>query len=556
VEVAGVDAVFNQDLDTALLADLERSGAVGGAALLEQHLQQETNLGVEMAEAKAPASEHGRKDSPAPPESTDFSKLGSKTAGQMKLGYKDVEGIQWDAWWKHFSYQLTLHPAQCNNSRPATEFFDYNRDGVTFWLLVSLSIFTLCIVLTHVPYLIIHWNHRATQAKSAGATLLSAFCILGGVACLSLPHVFKPARTVTVNLLVFLHFFVLPMVLQIPLVKINRFVSLGSLEETKATLVGATPLGSLRRAKSEYAESEFKLLAHKNGLALSAKHLWAFLPMGLAWGGYSLLWIFFIRCNASPGEGFNALLTIAHNLVLTLLLLITTVRALRGLQDVFSLRFELLALCNCTFLLLAAQLCLFTWLLWTEPNISFIWNSAYHTAALACLASMAICTLSLPIISMPSAPPFEKPGGLASKKLMATLEHPTSTAHFQAFLRANFLSEYYFFWRDVEEFRTLKPGTDLMIEAAKFINAAFVRPNAPLDVRLDYVQQLQVGHAIGSGVRPTMFDSVQDAVFVRMTQLYPLFETSIFAAECNDKLPAALPKQSGELRQGSEDSLM
>jgi hypothetical protein len=164
--------------------------------------------------------------------------------------------------------------------------------------------------------------------------------------------VFKPARTVTVNLLVFLHFFVLPMVLQIPLVKINRFVSLGSLEETKATLVGATPLGSLRRAKSEYAESEFKLLAHKNGLALSAKHLWAFLPMGLAWGGYSLLWIFFIRCNASPGEGFNALLTIAHNLVLTLLLLITTVRALRGLQDVFSLRFELLALCNCTFLLL------------------------------------------------------------------------------------------------------------------------------------------------------------------------------------------------------------
>jgi len=379
--------------------------------------------------------------------------------------------------------------------------------------------------------------------------------ILVGIVVVSLPHVAATFHGLTIPCMLLFHYYVLPVLLQAPLLKVGRLIALTNLERAKAELVGGTPLAPLRRSKSEYAEGEFKLLATKNGLSIGSHHLWAFVPLVLTWLGYALLWIFALRCLS--WVGINSLLVMGHNLVLSLVLLVPTLRGLGDIEDVFSLRFELCLLCTCSLLLFLAQLWAFSWLVWAEPNIAFIWNSVYHVVVLSCLASMAIATLSVPVLCMPRAPTPERPGGAASKQLRSLLAHPTGVAHLKAFLQANFLSEYYLFWRDVEEFRTLKPGTDLMTEAAKWINGAYVRAGAALDVRLDYVQQLQVGHAIGSGVRPTMFDSVQETIFSRMCQLFPLFLDSIFAAECSDKLQDGLPTTPRtEFRDGFDGSML
>ena len=72
---------------------------------------------------------------------------------------------------------------KCFFFQDASSFFDYPTSGAMHGLLVGLAALGALVVLTHVPHLVAHWNHRATQAKSAEASLLSAVADMCFGAC-------------------------------------------------------------------------------------------------------------------------------------------------------------------------------------------------------------------------------------------------------------------------------------------------------------------------------------------------------------------------------------
>ena len=61
---------------------------------------------------------------------------------------------------------------KCFFFQDASSFFDYPTSGAMHGLLVGLAALGALVVLTHVPHLVAHWNHRATQANATNIAVV------------------------------------------------------------------------------------------------------------------------------------------------------------------------------------------------------------------------------------------------------------------------------------------------------------------------------------------------------------------------------------------------
>jgi len=58
---------------------------------------------------------------------------------------------------------------------------------------------------------------------------------------------------------------------------------------------------------------------------------------------------------------------------------------------------------------------------------------------------------------------------------------------------------------------------------ARNIYNKYLRDGSMMDVSLDHAVQMETGYALTSNVTTYLFDAAQDAVYVKMSQIYPRF---------------------------------
>merc|ERR1711937_215616 len=442
---------------------------------------------------------------------------------------------------KKFDFQMMIEQynkeddgaAACKVQK-ADELMSFYKGGPLHWVVIIVAVIYMLVVSFHVRAIVMYRRHRAIQARSLMFSLLSAFAGVLCVLLIAVPHVVQEhvekmsflegARFADMAL----HLFALPLLFVPTVLRATRVVGLHTHENAKRNFAGKLPLGLLGIPTMDFRELEYQLLARKNTFFSKGPLYWS-VGMIILLAIYASLWCGLLMCKLSVKVEQIALTS--HTLAIFLLQLMG-VFALRNKEEAFSVRNEAGTSCFLMLFLYAVQITFFLVLSMGGTEVfSFTWSGIYHAAILGVVVLGTCCTVSWPLIAC-RAPDRQKMLRDPAQ-FKQILQHPTCRIYFTEYLASTFTSEYYLFWRDVEEFKLLKPESNLMAEAANLIYSVYVREGSAMDLHLNYVEQLNIRNQLNSVITPQIFDTSQAAILQRMGSLFPRFLDSSYARACN-----------------------
>jgi hypothetical protein len=442
---------------------------------------------------------------------------------------------------KNFDFQMMIE--QFSQEQPsvqtcavhrADELMEFYRGGPLHWVVIIAAIVYTIVIAFHVRAIVMYRRHRAIQARSLMFSLLSAFAGTLCVLLIAVPHFIQDhvekiaflegARFADMTL----HLFALPLLTVPTTLRATRVVGLYTHENAKRNFAGKLPLGLLGIPTMDFRELEYQLLARKNTFFSKGPLYWS-IGIIVLLAAYASVWSGLIMCKLTVKVEQIAITS--HTLAIFLLQLMG-VLALRNKDEAFSVKNEAATSTLLTLVLYVLQISFFLVLSkGGSEAFSFTWSGVYHCAILGIVVLGTICTVSWPLIAC-RAPDRQKMLRDPAQ-FKQILQHPTCRIYFTEYLASTFTSEYYLFWRDVEEFKLLKPESNLMAEAANLIYSVYVREGSAMDLHLNYVEQLNIRNQLNTVISPTIFDTSQAAILQRMGSLFPRFLDSSYARACN-----------------------
>merc|ERR1711988_507819 len=424
-------------------------------------------------------------------------------------------------------------PQACDIMK-ADELMDFFEAGSLHWVVIIVAVIYMLVVSFHVRAIVMYRRHRAIQARSLMFSLLSAFAGVLCVLLIAVPHVVQEhvekmsflegARFADMAL----HLFALPLLFVPTVLRATRVVGLHTHENAKRNFAGKLPLGLLGIPTMDFRELEYQLLARKNTFFSKGPLYWSIAMVGML-AVYTSVWMGLVMCKLTVKVEQIALTS--HTLAVFLLQVVACF-VLRNKEEAFSVKYEAAMAMALSFFQYVVQLLFFFVLAkGGSETFSFTWSGIYHAAILGIVVLGTTITVSWPLIAC-RAPDRQKmlrdPG-----QFKTILQHPTCRIYFTEYLASTFTSEYYLFWRDVEEFKLLKPDSNLMAEAANLIYSVYVREGSAMDLHLNYVEQLNIRNQLNGVITPQIFDTSQAAILQRMGSLFPRFLDSSYARACN-----------------------
>jgi hypothetical protein len=442
---------------------------------------------------------------------------------------------------KKLNFQLMIEEFNKEKNEPqacdimkADELMDFFEAGSLRWVIVIVALLYIVVVFFHGRAILMYRRHRAIQARSLMFTLLSGVAGLLCVCLIALPHALQYHMD-KISFLKFaryadmaLHLFGLPLLVLPTVLRTTRVIGLHTHENAKRNFAGKLPLGLLGIPTMDFRELEYQLLARKNTFFSKGPLYWSIAMVGML-GVYTSVWMALVMCKLTVKVEQIALTS--HTLAVFLLQVVACF-VLRNKEEAFSVKYEAAMAMALSFFQYVVQLLFFFVLAkGGSETFSFTWSGIYHAAILGIVVLGTTITVSWPLIAC-RAPDRQKmlrdPG-----QFKTILQHPTCRIYFTEHLASTFTSEYYLFWRDVEEFKLLKPDSNLMAEAANLIYSVYVREGSAMDLHLNYVEQLNIRNQLNSVITPQIFDTSQAAILQRMGSLFPRFLDSSYARACN-----------------------
>lgn len=108
--------------------------------------------------------------------------------------------------------------------------------------------------------------------------------------------------------------------------------------------------------------------------------------------------------------------------------------------------------------------------------------------------------------------------------------------YFEEYLALEWGSHLLLFWEDAEAYRLrfedMKSTDQKMSVVARNIYNKYLRDGSMVDVQLHHSIQMETGYCLASGINAHLFDAAQDAVYVKMSQIYPRFLGHYLGMKC------------------------
>lgn len=285
---------------------------------------------------------------------------------------------------------------------------------------------------------------------------------------------------------------------------------------------------SSSRDKQHELESALKRDRQSNSELRYAPH---FVCVLLLLFSYAAVWQWAVTSCRILHNG-DTVLTIILNTTL-ILGYIATCFFINSVDEAFGVKQELCTIGVISILFLAAQGGVIYHTRTQHANDSWAFafpiTVSYHYAVSSWVLAVGLCTLWMTVRAVRPPPSSHK-----SEPFSDFFSNPINRNYFEQYLSLEFSSEYVLFWMDIESFRSRFSATHIQGNAdkaeeakmrvvARNIYNKYIREGSIIDLSLDRQLELEMDHRLASNITAYLFDAAQDAIYVRMSQMYNRF---------------------------------
>lgn len=251
--------------------------------------------------------------------------------------------------------------------------------------------------------------------------------------------------------------------------------------------------------------------------------------------GYAAMWQWTIQ-SCMLLHTRDTLITLGLGFTLVVGLVIASF-SIRHVKEAFGIKFELYGIVAVAVLFQFAQLFVVYQLQQQDSNTfnnMFPLKGSYHYVVAAWIFSSLILQMGMVILcnARASARGYDE----IFDSFSEFFGNQIGRRYFEQYLSLEWASQYLLFWTDVEQFRIqfgdAKNDATKMSVVARNIYNKYLRDGSMVDVGLDHSLQMETGYALTSNVTTYLFDAAQDAVYVKMSQIYPRFVLHPLGRQC------------------------
>jgi len=349
----------------------------------------------------------------------------------------------------------------------------------------------------------------------------------------------------------------LPLFLIPTFFRIIRLRSLFATHMAKMHGAASWPVEQVSSSRDRQYQIESQMLhdRRQNGELRYAKHLVWMLMFLFA---YASIWQWTIkRCTLLRTSDTLITLGLGLTLVVGLVMVCFSIRHVR---EAFAIKAELYMLVTLSVLFQLAQL-LIVYELQGESvhafSSAFPLEGTYHYMLAAWIFTSFLVSVGMLYLSVRQPP---KMVSSAYDEIFDSFsdffDNAICRRYFEDYLALEWKSHLLLFWQDAEAYRIRfaeqKNADQKMSVVARNIYNKYVRDGSMVDVQLHHSLQMETGYCVTSGVTAHLFDAAQDAVYVKMSQIYPRFLYHFVGRKCASHLRGELEEVDMALMESKE----